>query len=448
MKKSPVFFFLIVALLLFTHLGFVAEANAFLNGAPALLSEMHPVKDVAVKIGGEARYRLELRNNFNFNDRTYEDDALNLFRLRFNLNIKAGPYAQFFVEGQTAQSSAQSSIDRSAAFVNELDLRQLYADFKSPVKAIPLQLKAGRQVLSYGNQRFVGGFEWSNVARVFDAVKVVYPLNEKFQTDVFIAHPVRTDKEKADPTVHHDHFYGIYSVLKPLKDHILDTFLFIRHDSDEGIRGERSGEFGPLKEYTAGNRFKGKIKNFDYETEYAFQFGSRAHDDIAAWAFHQQAGYVFAPIFWTPRVYAEYNHASGDKNPADGRYGNFDNLFPTNHDKYGFMDFLSLRNMNNIRLGMGVIPHPALSLSADFHWFFLDTNKSHWFNASQAVLRSTRANARKELGQELDFLLKWKINNFVDFLMGYSHFFPGAFAEDTGASNGADFFYVQPTIKF
>ena len=36
----------------------------------------------------------------------------------------------------------------------------------------------------------------------------------------------------------------------------------------------------------------------------------------------------------------------------------------------------------------------------------------------------------------------------MDFLMGYSHFFPGAFAEDTGASDGADFFYVQPTLKF
>ena len=294
----------------------------------------------------------------------------------------------------------------------------------------------------------MGAVDWSNVARVFEAVKVVYEPWQKFQLDLFISQPVRVDKEKADITVHHDHFYGIYSALKPFKDHVLDTFLFIRHDTDEGIRGERTGEFGPLKETTAGNRFKGKIKSFDYGTEYALQFGSRAHDHIAAWAFHQEAGYAFSPIFGTPRLYAEYNHASGDKNPADGRYGNFDNLFPTSHDKYGFMDFLSLRNMNDIRLGIGITPHPKLSFSTDFHWFFLDTNKSSWFNASQAVVRSSSPNAGKELGQELDLLLKWKISDPMDFLMGYSHFSPGAFAKDTGASDGADFFYVQPTVKF
>ena len=293
MKKTNLFFFLIIFLLIFTHLGFVAEANSFLNGAPALLNEAHTlpaelgkernlIKDVTVKIGGEARYRLELRNNFNYNDKTYEEDALNLFRLRLSANIKVGPYAHFFAEGQAAESVADSAIDRTSAFVDKLDLRQLYTDLKSPLKTIPLEIKAGWQVLSYGDQRFVGGFDWSNVARVFDAVKLVYQPWQKFQLDLFISQPVRVDKEKADPTVHHDHFYGIYSTLKPFKDHVLDTFLFIRHDTDEGIRGERTGEFGPLKEYTAGNRFKGKTKNFDYGTEYALQFGSRAHDDIAA----------------------------------------------------------------------------------------------------------------------------------------------------------------------
>lgn len=441
MKKTNLFFLLILLLLLFTHLGFVAEANSFLNGAPSLLSE-------ALTIGGEARYRLELRSNFNFNDKTYEDDALNLFRFRLSANMKVGPYAQFFVEGQAAESVAQSAIDRSAAFVNHLDLRQLYASIKSPLENVPLEVKAGRQVLSYGDQRFVGGFDWSNVARVFDAVKLVYQPRKNLQFDFFISHPLRVDKEKADPTVRHDHFYGLYSSLKPFKDHVLDTFLFIRHDTDNGLRGERAGEFGPLKEYTAGNRFKGKFKSFDYGTEYALQFGSRAHDEIGAWAFHQEAGYTFPDFFGTPRLYAEFNHASGDKNPRDGRYGDFDNLFPTNHDKYGFMDFLSLRNMNNLRLGIGVTPHPKLSFSADFHWFFLDTNQSSWFSASQSVIRPSAPRASKELGQELDLLFKWKISDFMDFLMGYSHFFPGAFTKDTGASDGADFFYVQPTYKF
>jgi hypothetical protein len=435
-KNPNLFFFLICFLLLFTHLGFVAEANSFLNGAPTLLNQ---VSALPIEFKGESRYRFELRNNFNFNDTTYEDDAINLFRFRLSAKMDAGPYAHFFVEGQSALSFSESGLNKSSAFANQFDLRQLYAHLKSPVKKVPLEVRVGRQVLSYGDQRFVGGFEWSNVARVFNAVKLIYPFNDKFQMELFISEPVRVDKEKVDPAVHHDHFYGIYSSFKPIKDHIVDTFLFIRHDSDRQIQ---------LKEYTAGNRFKGKIKDFDYGTEYALQFGKRSHNDIAAWAFHQEAGYTVTPIFLKPRLSAEFNHGSGDDDPADGRFENFDNLFPTNHDKYGFMDFLSLRNTNNVRLGITIPFHSRLSVSTDFHWFFLDTNKSAWFNAAQAVIRAGNPNASKELGQELDLFLKWKGSDLFDVLLGYSHFFAGQFLEDTGASDDADFFYVQPTFRF
>src|SRR3990167_3790898 len=35
---------------------------------------------VKIKFGGELRYRLEYKDDFNFNNATYEDDAVNLFR--------------------------------------------------------------------------------------------------------------------------------------------------------------------------------------------------------------------------------------------------------------------------------------------------------------------------------------------------------------------------------
>lgn len=467
MKRMRVFLwrFLIVFEMIFQALpgmaeqpaGGVSQPREFLDSFDRSVDNLFKSRlffdsRLKVKVGGQSRYRLEYRDDFNLNDRAYEDDAINLLRNRLNLDVAylsdsgSTPF-HFFAEGQEAHSFAQSDVNQTALFVNELDLRQLFAELKSPWKELPLTAKVGRQVLSYGDERLVGGFDWSNVARVFDAVKLVYNPHPRFQMDLFAARAVRVEKGQWDKTPHSDNFYGIYTSFKPLFDHVLDTFLFIRNNRDKSVRGEQ-GDLGELKEYTFGNRFKGKKSGFDYGTEYAVQLGRRSHDTIEAWAFHQELGYTFSKVFWTPRVYGEFNHASGDRNPTNGISGTFDNLYPTNHNKYGYMDFIAWKNINDFMIGAGVKPHPRLTFSTDLHWFVLDAKESAWFNAGSGVFRAANASAGRHLGQELDLFATYKLTEHLSFLGGYSRFFSGPFAEDTGAHSDADFFYLQTVFNF
>ena len=402
---------------------------------------------VKIKFGAESRYRLEFRNNFNFNDATSEDDAVNLFRNRLNADLALGPYLRVFTEGQDAESVAESDLDRTTAFVDRVDLRQLYLEAKSPFKKIPLLVIAGRQPLAYGDQRFVGYSMWSNVSNLFDAAKIVYAPTPWFQADLWFSQPVMVRRWRANSGKHNDNFYGIYTTVKPFLDQVFDAFLLICHNRDHEIVGEKPGELGQLKEYTTGNRLKGKKWNFDYGIEWAYQFGSRAHDDIQAWAWHNDVGYTFSHLLWNSHPNFEYNHGSGDSDPHDGDYKNFDNLFPSNHAKYGYMDFVSLRNINNVKIGSDLKPHQKIKLSIDYHWFFLDTNGSAWFNASQKVIRAAQLGASTTIGQELDLLGTWQLSAHLDLMMGYSHFHAGAFMKDTGAHDSADFFYTQFTVK-
>lgn len=409
---------------------------------------------VHLELNGEFRYRLEYRDDFNFNDAAFEDDAVNLLRTRLGIRLQLCPYFQVYAQGQDSESFANQQSHKSAAFVNQLDLRQLYAEFRSPLESVPLSVKAGRQELSYGDERFVGAFGWSNVARVFDAAKVIFAPAEWFQADAWFSQVVEVNKSRADSGRHDDNFYGIYTALKPFKDHILDTFFFVRHNLNNEIAGEKPGELGQLKEYTIGNRFKGEQRLpgqqagiFDYGIEWAVQFGSRAHDDIEAWAWHNELGYTFDVLPWDPRIHFEYNHGSGDSDPRDGTFENFDNLFPTNHVYYGYMDFAALRNMDNIKVGAGVTPHQKIKFSADYHWFFLDTNGSGWFNAGQSVIRPATAGASTTLGQELDLLANWGLTKHLNLLIGYSHFHAGAFVRDSGSADDANFFYGQMMLK-
>jgi len=412
---------------------------------------------VTVKTGGELRYRLELRDDFNFNDEAFEDDALHLLRARLHLDVGAGSFVRMFVQGQDAESFAGSSFNRTNAFIDRLDLRQLFVEISlreisfnkiSRLWAGDFKLKVGRQELSYGEQRFVGAFDWSNVARVFDAIKVTWTPTSWAQVDSWFSQVVLVDRVRPDSADHGDNFYGLYTSLKPLKDHILDAFLFIRHDRDNELRGEIVSHRGQLKEYTLGNRFRGKRGNVDYGLEWAWQFGSRAHEKIEAWAWHNELGYTFAEAPWSPRLGMEYNHGSGDGNAGDGKVGNFDNLFPTNHLHYGDIDFAGLRNLDHLEANLTVKPAKPLTLAAKYHWFFRDTNKSAWFNAGQGVIRAAGVSASETLGQEVDLLAKWQVSRHVESWIGYSHFHAGAFARDTGASDDANFLYWQTTVRF
>ena len=447
----------IVLMLIKSISAFAAQQPEFLNDFDRKVDQTFRPRSffdyrIKTKVGGQSRYRYEYRDDFTLNDRTYEDDSMHLIRNRLNLDVSylsetgATPL-RFFVEGQEAHSFAESDVNQTNVFENWVDLRQLYVELKSPWKNVPLSAKIGRQVLAYGDERFVGGLEWTNTARVFDAVKLSYPRPQA-QLDVFASNVVKIEKEKWDQAVNSDDFYGIYLSAKPFKtqmDQMIDTFLFIRHTTDPSIAGERAGERGPLEEYTFGNRFKGKKWDWDYGTEYAVQLGSRSHDEIQAWAFHQELGYTFSKIPWTPRLYGEYNHASGDRNPTDGKSQTFDNLFPTNHNKYGYIDFISLKNMNDYMIGTSVKPHARLLVSADFHWLTLDAKESAWFNVAGAggTVRPANVNADTHLGEELDLLATYKLTERVSLMVGYSLFIAGPFAKDTGAHDDANFFYTQ-----
>ncbi len=405
---------------------------------------------VKVKVGGEFRYRFELRHDFGFND-TPKNDTVNLFRTRLNMELTLDPYLRLFVEGQDSESVAQRPINESTNFVNLLDVYQLYAAFKSPIEEVPVEVRVGRQEFFYGDERFISFSKdaWSNVDPLIDAVRVIYKPAQWLQADVFYGQPVVVRRSKPDPSNHSDNFYGLYTTLGPFHDHTLDAFLFYRYNQNKNLVGENPGDLGQLKEYTAGNRFKGKHGNIDYEIEYAVQSGSRAHNNIQAFAWYNDLGYTFATIPGTPRIDIEYNHGSGDSNSHDGKFGTFDNLYPSNHRYYGFIDFVSLKNIHDVKLGSQIKPNSKLKLTADYHWFFLDTNKDAWYNGSgTGTLRAASAGASKTLGQELDLLAKWQMTKEFTLWIGYSYFRSGPFVKDSGAHENPSLFYVQSQVKF
>lgn len=211
-------------------------------------------------------------------------------------------------------------------------------------------------------------------------------------------------------------------------------------------------ESGGTSFFTLGTRWKGlapKLNNWDHTLETAVQFGDVKNKDLESFGGHVDEGYNFVNMAWKPRIGVEYNYGTGDSDPAYGEVGTFQNLFPTNHKFYGYLDVFSLQNMQNVAINLSASPTEKLKLTLDAHAFWIvDTNDS-WYRANgTSAVRPAKAGASHYAGSEIDFTLTYKANKWLGFHAGYSRFFAGDYLSDTGVSSDADFVYLQASIDF
>lgn len=347
-----------------------------------------------------------------------------------------------------------------------IDLHQAYFTVGNH-KEFPLSLKAGRQEMIYGEERLIGGFGWNNIGRAFDAAKVRWQ-NEFLGADFFTGFPVIPENGEFDVDNTHDWFSGVYATSTKIPRTILEGYFLSRNASREAINDVPSPQFPqPTARdiYTVGGRLKskpGELGNWDYTMEGAYQFGDFAATATSArltqdaYMFVAQGGYTFSDWWATPRLGAEFTYSSGDGNSADGTHGTFDNLFPTNHKFYGYMDFISLQNIEDVRGELTLKPTSRLSLALEGHGFWLANTHDYFYNVAGAP-RTTggygiHPTYNSFVGTELDVIAGYAVTRCAQIEVGYGHFFTGNYVHQSlagvGGDKDANYLYVQTTINF
>ena len=405
----------------------------------------------------EFRYRLEYKNNFDFDKGKDDADAYNLYRTRVSLQYSPIKEVSLFIQGQDARVSNLSTGTKSL-YENLWDIRQLYGKYEDKVfldviGLDKISVQGGRQEFVYGADRLLGAFNWSNIAQTFDGGKVGFhfvPLN--LQLDILAGDKVgfRTPQEQEANNLFDastkDRLYAYYATAKVFHETLIENYL-IHRTTWKNISFGPNGS-GEIDDYTFGGRFKNKLPfNFDYEVEAAGQWGEFNKKAVRAGMAVGILGYTF-DCPWQPRAAFEFDYASGGK-PNSKTLGTFDNLYPTNHPYYGYMDLISLQNLNDYRYQISIKPTKKLKLQSDFHLLYLDTPKDSFYSASRTVIRTAVAGSTgisSHVGNEIDLSADYKLNNYMSFSTGYCHLFAGAYLKDTGSNNDADFFYFQTTI--
>ncbi len=423
--------------------------------------------------GAQVRVRFESKSGFavpgaganavDFSDATPNNDYW-LFREKVHLGWR--PCDWFSVFGEARDSS--SVFDKRSPEPEEdvLDLHQAWVRLGDP-KHFPLTLKIGRQELSYGDERLVGAFDWNNIGRVFDAARVRFE-RETFWVDAFAGRVVLANDGRLNVANDYDWFWGLYASSRALVPKQETELYFLARntglESPAATTGRpQAGGPGARDIYTIGLRVKslpGRFGGWDYEAELAGQFGNfrnaaqgrrLTHEAFAA---HLAGGYTWSQFKTAPRLGLEYNYASGDRDPTDDRHGTFENLFPTNHKFYGYMDFFSWQNLHNVRLNAALKPAKGLSLTADYHLFWLAQTADFFYAASGLPRRTGGYGAGSGqgnfVGSELDLVLTCAIKNRGALQAGYGHFFRGDYVRQSLAATGsrdADWFYLQLVLN-
>jgi hypothetical protein len=395
-----------------------------------------------LSLGFESRYRSEGNRGLNFVDGADQDFLLQ--RLRFSVGVRPAHWIQFFGE---AQDSRAFHIPKNAANTRDtLDLRQAYVDIGDEQGF--WDLKAGRQAMAFGSERLIGASDWTNVARVFDGVRLGIH-HGKDRVDLFATSVVNADPDNWDHHTEGNNLFGAYASLGSLipGSKVEPYYLYrVSH-----VFAGEVGQTGHYDSSTYGARAAGAVaKVWTYETELVGQSGAIGAAPLRAWAFEGQLNRQLGHFRWKPNAGVEYNYASGDKRRGDNQVNTFDQLYPTNHSKYGLVDQQGRRNAENVRLMFRLKPRSWLMVGADETWLYLASRNDALYAAGGGVLVAPVAGGARytDVGREWNLMTEVTKSRYFTFGGQGGILSPGQFlrAYSPGAHRGFYAFYLNARI--
>ena len=405
-------------------------------------------ESVWLSLGGQVRERAEYFRHYLFGASKPEDtDAYLLSRFRLSADLHVTPYFRMFVEGKSSFSLDRDLVEgRTPAYVDEFDLQNGFADLMLPLgETASLTLRGGRQELLFGAQRLVGVSDFTNVRRTFDGGQGIIRIGD-WNISPFWAELVVVDKYKFNDSTSDNKLFGIYST-GPLRFVPVNLDVYWLSADNAGVT--INGTSGRERRQTLGARTWGKIgqTHLDFEVEGAGQFGTVGRGNIAAGMLTTNLGYTLAVPGLSPRVYVEFDYASGDGKPG-GSVGTFNQLYPTAHSYLGYIDYIGRQNIISPSAGVTSSPVRDLTLSLQQYFFWRASDRDALYNKSGAVFRSGTGTTASYVGAEIDLLATYNFTRHLLGYVGYSHFFSGEFIRKTGPSRDSDFLYSAIQYTF
>jgi hypothetical protein len=423
--------------------------RTFGKAAPYDFPDFHPMSSLGRRLPRWLAFEIEERLRFegyrNGNFQPDNDDQYLLNRLRLQADIHPTPWMRFSAQVQDARPMYQKP-PYGPPNENRWDLKLTYAEFGNPEKHW-ISLRVGRQLINYNNT-IMASSEWRNQGRSYDAV-VTNLQQGRFHLGVFAASAV---VPLASGISHHqqgNNIYGVYgrfSSVIPKSD--LEPFVLWHVQPSVVIDPAISNIKGKQNLRAYGFRLKGQPHPaFEYSAEGVFENGTQGSEPIRAWATSDGIAYQKESWRGQPRIFAQFDYASGNANPSGGVHHTFDAIYSTSHDRFGITDILGWQNIQAFRVGGTVSPHLRWTVTAQFLDFRLAQQNDALYNNSGNSVGHGNPIYGKHIGDEADVYSWYEINRHLNFGAGYGHLAAGDFLRRLTGIPSYSNFYVAINFK-
>lgn len=277
-------------------------------------------------------------------------------------------------------------------------------------------VKLGRQVLSYDDERILGALDWNNAGRKHDAALLGFEKN-KLKADLGLAFNQNSEKvtgtffnnSLSQPYKSMEFLWLKYKFSDALAMSILSMNLDFQNQSDSLISTLQT--FG-------GNVFY-KPKKWNITGTYYYQMGKKPEKSLPAaktnaWMAAAKIDYNISKKF-TAGLGTDYL-SGNDMNSASRNVTAFNPLYGTHHKFYGFMDYFYVSSPhNNVGLWDSYL-NLNFKSSERFDWKIA----LHHFESAAEIIKYDGGKAKAALGNEADLTFNYKIMTDVKLSGGYS----------------------------
>jgi hypothetical protein len=386
--------------------------------------------------GLEVRLRQESYRNNGWGEAEAPDDGY--------LWVRALPYADLhlgrvraFVQPIVAYAAgvqpSAGPIDRTG-----VDLLQAFAEVSAPIGQATVVLRAGRQLMPLGSERLVGARYGPNIPLAFDGVRADVNAGSA-KVSVFRVEPVRAGPGAFDDkAVSAKTLWGAYTTLPNLDLY----YLGFRHRG--ATFGGRTGE---EHRDSFGARGFGHAEDWRWNVEGVVQTGHLGGQKIRAWTLGSEIGRRFPDLPLAPDATVRFNIVSGDKDPADGKLGTFNALFPKG--KYfgelspvGPYNIVSLNPAVALDLGRNV----TLGVAAMAYWRY--SRADGVYDVPGSLIRAAGASRARFIGKAAEVTLDWRATPELELSTSLSAFEAGRFLRETGPAETIGMFGLEANFRF
>lgn len=398
-----------------------------------------------LQFGGQFRDRVEGQIGFHY---APTNDGYDLTQLRVGVYIKPINWFKIVAVTQDSRVFFNHHVGNVPPYQNIWDLREAYATIGDGDSSW-ITATVGREILSFGDERVIGPSDWLNMGRTFDTARVDLHANG-LKLAVFASSVIIARDGVIDHHMEGNNLYGLYASLGKLIPHAtVEPYLLWRVAPAGVALPENGNGLGALSEVTGGARLAGTAGSVDFDLEMNKQTGSLGPKTIDAWAGHWNAGYVIQKTPVKPRLFVEYNYASGNKNPNGSTWSTHDEIYPSAHDKMDFADQFGWRNIQDLRAGVQENLGRMWTLNEVVDNVWLASKYDAMYSSSGAISVPAHPNVTStHAGTELELIAECKQNKHITYGFGWAHLFPGAFLNQTTPGRDYSYPFAYSTYVF